>query len=228
MGAELCEIKPTSWERRIDRDDALAEFDSKPCDVWVSLPTSMPSPLAVRTRPRDRGDFLWTQYSDIVVTDRARQLLEQEHVKGVEFRPALVALPHMPSTRSAPLWQLVVTGFGGFAASGTNISVRESCRTCGVFSYTVDARFADMIDEKKLDGTDLFIVWPYPLYVVVTERFREVVSNAGLTGVAFESLHHVEPISGSASPGLPSRWLSAAAQTRLLQDPDYQKVISST
>jgi len=59
------------------------------------------------------------------------------------------------------------------------------CTGCGYIRYSGISDPTHIIDSASWDGSDIFMVWPMPLFRFVTERFVEVVTNSGFTGVSF-------------------------------------------
>jgi hypothetical protein len=144
---------------------------------------------------------------------------------GFEFAAAYARDDHVPPRAANQLFELRVTAFGGFAAPTTGLHVIRGCATCEAYTFEVRVRLADLIDAAKLDGSDLFSVWPYPLIRVASDRFCDAVMRDGLTGLRFVHLEDFELTSTTASPGLPTQWLTRSGLERLSRDADYRQTV---
>ena len=145
--------------------------------------------------PRDdMPDFIWTPiFSYCLIRDTILHLFNRSVVTGFEVKP--VAARFATSRLSPPkLWELVVTGWAGMAKpeSGVRLNRSESCSVCGELGYTGLEYPEQLIDEKQWDGSDIFMVWPLPRYVFVTDRVRQLVQTHGLTGCRFTRVEELE------------------------------------
>ena len=64
----------------------------------------------------------------------------------------------------------------------------------------------ELIDPARWDGSDLFMMWPLPLFVFGTTRVAELVRKRKLTGVRGIPVTEMEPTDGY-SPGRLSYWM---------------------
>jgi|YNPBryunderm2012_1023409.scaffolds.fasta_scaffold10186_2 hypothetical protein len=133
------------------------------------------------------GDFVWTWYSDCLVTDRVLGLFRQAGFSGFEVRPVRVEkvkrlgkgrLEDIPR-----LWELVVTGRGGDARPESGIRVIYRCEACGLVEYS-SYRNGILVDEDQWDGSDFFTVNGYPKHILVTERVKDLIIAHRLTNCA--------------------------------------------
>jgi len=133
------------------------------------------------------GDFVWTWYSDCLVTDRVLELFRQAGFSGFEVRPVTVervkrlgkeGLEDIPR-----LWELVVTGRGGDARPESGIRVIYRCEACGLVEYS-SYRNGILVDEDQWDGSDFFTVNGYPKFILVTERVKDLIIAHRLTNCA--------------------------------------------
>jgi hypothetical protein len=80
------------------------------------------------------GDFVWTWYSDCLITDRVLQLFHQAGLTGFKVRPVVVEKVKRLGKKKLedipPLWELVVTGKGGDARPESGIRVIYRCEAC--------------------------------------------------------------------------------------------------
>jgi hypothetical protein len=79
------------------------------------------------------------------------------------------------------LWELAVTGWGGIApeSSGVMLDHSASCSECGLLIYTSFTDASRLVDEKQWDGSDIFMVWPLPKFVMVANSVAELIRAEG-------------------------------------------------
>ncbi len=152
------------------------------------------SPIAV--------DFSRTMLSDIVITDRALDVLRGARLTGFEVKAARVEGPARARGTSAlpALWELVVRGRGGPARKDSGIVEVFYCDSCGLVEHSA-FEHGIQVDEATYDGSDFFSVSEYPKYVLVSSRARDVIVRAGLTNVAFVDSSELEWPRGVNRPG---------------------------
>jgi hypothetical protein len=144
----------------------------------IDLTIILPSP--------DVGDFVWTWYSDCIVTAETLARFEEAGFTGFEVRPVIVEkVKSLGRKRRAEvvipsLWELMVTGKGGDAAPESGIHIIEGVGEPGAVIYS-SFRNGIVVDEANWDGSDFFTVNGYPKYLLVTERVRELITAHGLT-----------------------------------------------
>lgn len=145
--------------------------------------------------------FIWTQSFECCIGDDTLQVLRDNRVAGFEVRPVTARFKR--SKEPPPrLWELVVTGWGGMAGDGSGILLDKKlcCPSCGFLHYTGMTNPDKLIDVDQWDGSDMFIVWPWPQLFVVTERFVRIVKENRLTGARFIPVNELKPTDGF-SPG---------------------------
>src|SRR5262245_17981701 len=122
--------------------------------------------------------------SECLVRERVLDVFREEKVTGFSTRPA--------KGRSAKtglpigLAELLVTGWGGIAPEACGIREVERCQSCGHLRYSGLEEPRDLIDIKKWDGSDFFMIWPLPRYRFVTSRVAEICRKHSITNVALE------------------------------------------
>ena len=172
--------------------------------------------LTVTTR-RDPQDLLWTWLSECLVPDSVLSLFREEKVTGFEAREAAVIGADGRSPRGQRWWEIVTTGWGGVAPSESGIHLDESrsCAICGYLRYTPCTDARHVIDPKAWDGSDLFMVWPLPVFKFISSRLCEILRREELTGVRLTPSEDVCAISDGYSPGRLRYYLSADRRARL-------------
>ncbi|MDA8064622.1 MAG: double-CXXCG motif protein [Thermaerobacter sp.] len=141
------------------------------------------------------GDFVWTWYSECLITQRVLDLFRQAGLTGFEVRPVTVErvkrVRKSGDLRLPTLWELVVVGKGGYAHPSAGIRRIYRCEACGFekhFSY----RNGIIVDEAQWDGSDFFIVNPYGGHIVITERAKEVIASNDLYNCTIVPTHRLQ------------------------------------
>lgn len=168
-----------------------------------------PQPLAVVAPVRPRTDFQWTHYGECVVHAGVKEAFESAELSGVRFSPVLTYTTTGDQFGSE-LFELSATGWGGVAPSESGVRVVEACESCGrrVFSrYTSPAQVFDL---EQWDGSDVFVVWPLPRYLITIGRVRDVILKHRFSGVRISPLTQLpqDPLVTTLSPGNIEDWFS--------------------
>jgi hypothetical protein len=83
--------------------------------------------------------------------------------------------------------------------------------------YTI-ADPTQLIDPASWDGSDLFIVWPLPLYRFASDRLAGILREEKITGMKLIPAAEIPFKAGNvASPGLLHMWMPAS-RARVLGD----------
>lgn len=183
--------------------------------------------LGVILTSTDLTDLIWTWHSECLIQDHVLRLFREEGLTGFEVRPVRVGVkrrapvpepddvnPGLTPAEAAwihlpVLWEVVVTGWAGVAPpeSGVKLSQNRSCPVCGYLVYRGADDPSLLIDESQWDGSDFFIVWPYPGFVFVTDRAAEVIRKHKLTGVRLIPPEDLDLSGGTITPGRLSYWM---------------------
>lgn len=175
--------------------------------------------LSVVLPRRDVPDFVWTWKSECLVQDRVLTVFREHGITGFEVRPASAHFRVRTEADPPRLWELVVTGWGGVApeASGVRLLESKSCSVCGHLVYSGFDDPSRLIDESQWDGSDIFIVWPLPRFIFVTERVADVIRSYKLTGVVLQRQEdlRVRNLLGTLAPGRLSHHMPEARAREL-------------
>ena len=149
------------------------------------------------------GDFVWTWYSDCIVTDRTLTLFKQAGFTGFESRPVTVEKIKRLSRKRTDeviiprLWELPIIGKGGEAAPESGIYPLYEIEDCYMkrFQYS-SFRNGIIVDEANWDGSDFFTINGYPNFILASERVKELITDHQLTNCALIPSHKLEWGSG--------------------------------
>jgi hypothetical protein len=151
------------------------------------------------------GDFVWTWYSDCVVTDTVLSLLRESGFTGFEARPLIIEKikglrrrwnKEEPIPR---LWELLIRGKGGDAAPESGIYLFEYEEVGEIRTAYSSFRNGIIVDEANWDGSDFFTINGYPKYILITERVKQFIINRQLTNCALIPSDKLEWQSGIRS-----------------------------
>ncbi len=142
------------------------------------------SDLVIRLNPKRIGDFMWTWYSDPLITDRVLRLFQQGGFTGFSVRPVTIvgSLTKTPVPADLVLWELVVTGQAGHADARSGMRRVLKCEYCGLELYS-SYQHGIAVDEAQWDGSDLCSVIEHPQRILVTERVKDLIVVERLTNV---------------------------------------------
>jgi hypothetical protein len=126
-------------------------------------------------------DFVWTWYSDCLLTDRVLELFKSSGFTGFEVKPVKAVFAKAKETPPR-LWELDVTGSAGMAPPESGVKVVWQCEACGRKKHSVPTNLDKLIKPSQWDGSDFFIIRPLSAFIFVTERVAQVIRDNRLTG----------------------------------------------
>jgi hypothetical protein len=153
-----------------------------------------------------KTDFVWTWYSECLLNSHALETLVRNHITGFETKPVEVIAGRVRD-RDA-FRELVITGWGGTASPRSGVRLHETCRECGLLVYSGVTNWSQLFDEQDWDGSDLFMVWPLPRFIIGTAKVASLIEENRLKGIELVPLVEMTSFSQSIAPGRASNWLS--------------------
>lgn len=121
--------------------------------------------------------FMTTILSDWIITEEVAALFEEAGFTGYTLKPVIVDKVKRGNKNDIPLlWEFIVTGRGGDAHPKSGIKLKYECSACGDILYTGFGKGL-FVDESQWDGSDFFIIWPLPKFIIVTERVKEFIEK---------------------------------------------------
>jgi uncharacterized protein CXXCG len=152
--------------------------------------------LSVVLPGKDVEDFVWTWYGDFLIQDHVLSFLKEQRFTGFEVKPVRARFKKKSVEPPPKLWELVVTGWGGMAPPESGIEMTYHCEACGLTRYSGLSNPDNLIDERRWDGSDFFIVWPLPGFIFVTDRVANAIKDKGFSGVVFTASIDLRPTDG--------------------------------
>jgi hypothetical protein len=164
----------------------------------------------------DLDDFIWTWYSECILHERTLELFQKEKITGFEVKPVTARFKARPNEPVPPLWELVVTGWAGIATPESGISLDLSCPACGRLHYSNYTNPEVLFNPAQWDGSDVFMIWPLPRYVFISDRVAQLVRRLKLTGVQLVDPKELKsPGRQGISPGRLSYYMPKARAEEL-------------
>lgn len=165
-------------------------------------------------------DFIFTWMSECLIQSSVLRTLTRNQITGFETRPARATIKKTGAL--VDVAELLVTGWGGIADERSGIREIERCPECGLVRYSGVSDPTNILNPASWDGSDIFMVWPLPLYRFVTERFVQVVRDSGFSGVSFVQAFPAlkRGVSSGFTPGRLSQFMPPSRARLLGQELD--------
>jgi hypothetical protein len=132
---------------------------------------------------------------------------EQQGFTGYQVKPATVR--SRDGSESTEYREFIVTGWAGVASSESGVQADNSCPGCHWKHYSGIANPEKLIDWSQWTGDDFFIVWPMPLYKLVTGRVADWLQSHKVKSFWLRGLESPGPRIGERgfTPGRLSNYL---------------------
>ena len=174
--------------------------------------------LKLKIKGKRIGDFIWTWYSECLITDRVAAIFNENNVTGYELWPVEIINKEL----SYKVWELRTLGWAGMAPkeSGIKLDLEASCEYCGHKHYTSMKEPKNLIELNHWDGNDIFMVWPLPAFKFVSQKVIDIIKKENLTGVKIIPVENL-PLDRYDSGFSPSRlsYHMPDERARLLGEP---------
>jgi len=159
--------------------------------------------------PRAIRDFTWIGAYEVLISPKVLRLFDKHRVTGFDAKPVKVTYPEDIEVAPPELFSLVVTGWGGFVSAAAGTRLKEWCHGCGYNKYVI-ADPSQLIDAAAWDGSDIFVVWPLPVYRFASDRLAEILRTEGVSGL--------ELVPATSIPGKQSGWVVGADALTLMPE----------
>jgi hypothetical protein len=201
-----------------EKTEKLAEWDHDmdyegtircPVNSGHQRPGPRRGNLSVVLPPGEVHDFVWTSIGECLVQSEVLELFRSAGITGFEAQTVAARFRGEASKAVPKLVEIVVTGWAGKAPpeSGVHLIEAESCQACGLLVYSAFTNASVLIDANQWDGSDIFMVWPLPRYIFVTDRVANLIHEHELTGLLLRPLEELSPSADRLTPGRLSRWM---------------------
>lgn len=163
-------------------------------------------PLLQQVEP---NNAYWTWQSELLVSESIVALLQESNLSGFETQPITTMLAGDGKiTTDVNFFQLVATGWGGIASPESGVKLIDHCGKCRLLVYSSPSQCESLIDPKSWDATDVFMVWPLPRFIFLSEQAAKFFLEIKLNNTRILPLSAFPSSSAQLSPGLLSYWLS--------------------
>jgi hypothetical protein len=147
--------------------------------------------LALEVKHNKRDELIISSWTGERVVHRSLTgEFESRGFTGYRLRPATVRF--RDGYLSDEYSELIVTGWAGIARPESGIELREDCPGCPLKRYTSLQDAEQLIDWSQWTGEDFFIVWPLPLYTLVTNRVADALKSLKVKSYRLSSLRMLE------------------------------------
>ena len=79
-------------------------------------------------------------------------------------------------------------------------------RACDLTVYSCFSDASSLFDKTQWDGSDIFLIWPLPRYIFVSDRVRQLIIDGGLRGAVLVPPDELQCKSGTLTPGSLGDW----------------------
>jgi hypothetical protein len=166
--------------------------------------------LRATINPAGIRDFTWSWSHDILVSERILDVFLKHRVTGYEIQPAELSYSERSRGKPPVMYELIVTGWAGMASSAAGLTLANSCPACNHRNYAI-AEPSRLIDPASWDGSDLFIVWPLPLFRFVSDRLANILRDERIAGAKLVPAPEISFKRGNlATPGRLLNWMPAS------------------
>jgi hypothetical protein len=183
--------------QRLLKCSALPAFEATPCpatDRHVGRAKRI-GKLQVIVDPRALKDFTWTWYTELLISPKVLKAFEKHRVTGFDVRPVIAQYPKPIKAQPPELYEVIVTGWAGLPPRAAKLVVTRSCTACGNTRYSIGEP-GKIFDPRAWDGSDLFMVWPFPRHPFASDRLASIIRQEKLSGVSL-----VPPAAIAIQPG---------------------------
>jgi hypothetical protein len=187
------------------------ETELCPLDPRHASKSRCSKPLKVIGSVRSMTDFEWTVFNDILVNQAVIEGFQKAGFTGAAFIPAeLFTTTETPIGRE--VFELKAIGWGGVAPEESGVRVIEECPFCKRQVFSIYREKAKLFNRRNWDGSDFFIIWPIPRWIMVSRRVRDHIVASGYSGVRARDLEDLPVgVVKTISPGQLNDWFDEAS-----------------
>jgi hypothetical protein len=155
-------------------------FDVEDCPVFSvhrTAPKKKDENLSIVIKGKRMGDFVFTVFSDLLITDKTAQIFEKHRLTGYKLREVDVANKELPFK----LWQVIAVGK---VKLHPDMDIKEvyRCEHCNfVRSFVFNDDVGIKIAENSWDGSDFFEIGR-GYHIFVSEKVKKIIDEHKLKG----------------------------------------------
>ncbi|MBK7140494.1 MAG: hypothetical protein IPH75_00265 [bacterium] len=160
--------------------------------IYLILPSTKVPPI------------FWTWASECVITEQVAELFDRENVTGYRLEKVVATGVRRGSkdlSTVPPLYELIVTGWGGMASPASGVKLVHKCGGCGYTKFSGVKDPAKLIDITQWDESDLFIIWPMPKYYLISPRLKQILKRNHLRQFKLVPPDQLFFVTGEFAPG---------------------------
>lgn len=164
----------------------------------------LPGPVTIDLDESDSAECLWTMLGDCLM---GAHVIEELRSNGCErFEEGLVKASGQ-SQIGTVYRQFRATGWGGVAPPESGVALQYRCEFCGHLRYSPLTHPERLFDRTQWDGSDIFMIWPLPMFIFVSPRAAKILQDLEVLGVDVIPITALRVGDSGFSPGRLSSWL---------------------
>ncbi len=178
-------------EHRTKQEELKILFSEKGIFIDQLRPGDDFQPINFRIKSNPRTDFLWPTLMNPLVSEKVKNIFEDNNVKGVSFFPIIVdkigdqvvKYPFEVSDEVQIYYNMVINSSSKRPPGAEIISV---CGLCGYELYDHEQRQIQMDLDMWL-GEDIFYL-NTTLYIIITEKVKNIIDQNGFNNIFIEEI----------------------------------------
>jgi hypothetical protein len=161
--------------------------------------------------------MMWTHLSECVLRSDVLNGFSGQQFTGFKALPMSCSFKDQSCQLSLPvLHELNIVGWGGVASPESGVHLVDSCPACGHQTWSVPVDRTRLVDVRDWDGSDFFMLWPFPRITFVSDRAAKYLGRWYQQDIQLARVEDFEfPIQGIVSPGRLSDWMDEVRAQRL-------------
>jgi hypothetical protein len=145
------------------------------------------------------------------------ETLKSAGFSGIKFQAAEI-FSTTETLVGREVFELKVTGWGGIAPLESGIHVIKECPQCNRQVFSGFTSPNKLFSEEAWDGSDFFLIWPMPKYIMITDDVADHLIKSKYTGVRIETLDKLpKPLIDTYTPGHLHDWFDGGKLAEILK-----------
>jgi hypothetical protein len=151
------------------------------------------SPAFFQVEHNRRNEMIiWSWGNGYIVHQTLLAEFKAQGFSGYQTRPAAVRF--RDHSISLEYREFIVIGWAGVARPESGIRLVKSCPSCHMKRYSPISDFDRLIDWQQWTGEDFFMVWPLPLFTLITERVANWLLSHKIKSYALGGIQDLDPL----------------------------------